>query len=328
MQVLQRIIGHDSLFADAQILWGQTRVVLYETERDTSPQLLEQAHESLQRGMGMGAAGSGVYTLWGMIDYYNGRYQEAIERLSRAVEVAPSDAEAQRRLALALLRVGKTDRALDAARHAVQYDPRNPHSYALLGNLSLLIGNAQTALQALQMEDSLRPADQRHRSDTYVAALVASDRREQALDVMKQRLMIEPDSIAALYNLGRMYQLAGKSKRMWDDVLGRARTLVLQQLKAHPQESRLYSYLSLIETRLGNFKEGMNARARALALAPDNYETLYYAARVAALQGGQSPEAYALLAKAIYRRFSLQQILDLDLLALRSDQEFVRKITQ
>ncbi len=327
-QVLQRIIGQDSLFADAQILWGQTRVLLYETGRDTSHALLQQAYASLQRGMGLGAKGSGVYTLWGMIDYYSARYHEAIERLSRAVEVAPSDAEAQRRLALALLRVGKTEQAVDAARRAVQYDPHNPLSHALLGNLSLLLGNAQTALQALQTEASLRPAHERHRSDTYVAALVANDRREQALDVVKQNLTIEPDTIAALYDLGRMYQLAGKSKRMWDEVLGHARKLVLQQLKVRPHDAQLYSYLSLIETRLGNFKEGTQARSRALALAPDNYETLYYAARVAALQGGQSPEAYALLAKAIYRRFSLQQILDLDLLALRSDQEFVRKITQ
>ncbi len=328
MRVLQDAIGQDSLFAAAQILWGQARVLVYEASRDTSPSLLQQAHANLQRGIGLGARGSDVYTLWGMIEYYNAQYHGAIERLTQAVDMAPSDAEAQRRLALALLRVGRTEQALEAARQAVLHDPRNPVSHAMLGNLSLLIGDAQTALQALQVEWSLKPVEERSYTDAYVAALVANDQREQALDVVKQRLLTESDTIAALYNLGRMYQLAGKPKSLWDEAFGRARRLVQQHLKARPQDPRLYSYLSLIETRMGNFKEGMVASSRAVALAPESYETLYYAARAAVLQSGPAPEAYALLAKAMYRRFSLQQILDLDLLTLRSDQNFVRKITQ
>lgn len=327
MRVLQSAIGQDSLFAEAQILSGQIRVLLYEASRDTSPSLLQQAHASLQRGIGIGAKGSSVYTLWGMIEYYSAQYSEAIERLTQAVDLAPSDAEAHRRLALALLRVGRTEQAAATARRAVLHDPRNPFSHALLADLSLLLGDTQTALHALQAEATLTPPDTWSHSDSYVAALVANNQREQALDAVKQRLMIEPDTVAALYNLGRMYQLAGKSKRLWDEAFGRARRLVQRQLKARSQDPRLYSYLSLIETRMGNFKEGMTASSRALALSSD-YETLYHAARVAALQSGQSPEAYALLAKAISRRFSLRQILDLDLLALRSDQDFVRKITQ
>ncbi len=326
MQMLQSATQQDSLFPEAQILLGRVQVLLFEASRDTSSALLQQAQANLQRGMGLGAKGSGVYTLWGMIKYYNVQYHEAIERLEQAVAMAPSDAEAHRRLALALVRVGRTEQALQAAHRAVQFDPRNPLSRLLLGRISLLLRDKQTALRELQAEAALMP--DRNPNDTYVAALVANDRREQALDVVKQQLITNTDTIAALYHLGRMYQLAGKSKRLWDEALTRAKVLVQRHLRTRPDDPRLLSYLALIETRMGNFKEGMAACSRALALASHDYETLYFAARVVALQRGLSPEAYTHLAKAIYRRFSLEQILDLDLLALRDDPDFVRKITQ
>jgi len=326
LQMLRSATQQDSLFPEAQILLGRARVLLYEASRDTSPSLLQQAQANLQRGIGLGAKGSGLYTLWGMINYYTAQYHEAIERLKEAVEMAPSDAEAQRRLALAFVRVGRTEQALQAAHRAVQFDPRNPLSHSLLGRISLLLRDKQTALRELQAEAALMP--DRSPNDTYVAALVANDRREQALDLVKQQLATNADTIAALYNLGRMYQLAGKSKRLWDEALGQAKGAVQRQLRTRPDDPRLFSYLALIETRMGNFKEGMAACSRALALASHDYETLYSAARVVALQRGLSPEVYTHLAKAIYRRFSLEQILDLDLLALQDDPDFVRKITQ
>jgi len=325
---VHRALQSDSLFAPAYVLSGWIRLLCYEASRDTSSTGLQEMQSDLQRGVGLGVRSSETLALWGMIHYYHARYREALERLSEASQVAPSDAEAQRRLALALFRVGRVEKAMDAARRVVQYDPSNPTSRSLLGTFSLLLGDEETALREFQAEFDLTSAQKRKDPALFVAALVENNQHELALDIVKKRASENPEDIAALYDLGRMYQLAGKPKRLWDEALGRARALVLQQLKQKPTQARLLASLALIETRMGHFKEGMDFATRAVALAPKSYETLYDVAKVLALQKGPVPETYANLAQAVYRRFVPEQLLDLDLAVLRRDQAFLTKITQ
>lgn len=325
---VHHVVQSDSLFASAYVLSGWVRLLSYESSHDTSPNALQEMQIDLQRGIGLGARSSEALALWGMIHYYHTRYREALDRLSEASQAAPSDAEAQRRLALVLFRAGRVEKAMEAARRAVQYDPSNPMSRSLLGTFSLLLGDEETALREFQAEFDLTPAQKRSHPAMFVAALVENDQHELALDIVKKRASENPEAIAALYDLGRMYQLAGKPKRLWDEALGRARSLALRQLKQKPQDPRLLASLALIETRMGHFKEGMDAAIRAVAVAPMSYETLYDAAKVLALQKGAAPETYANLAKAIYRRFSPEHLLDLDLVALRRDRAFLTKITQ
>lgn len=326
--ILRNVVRLDSLFAEAFTLLGWVRVLSYELSRDTVPAQLEEAQAYLQRSVGLGAKGPELYRLWGVLEYYRNKHQDAVQRLQEAVLMAPSDAEALRRLALAQLRIGRTEQALEAARKAVRFDPGNAPSHWVLGLLNLLLGESEGALRELQSTLSLSRHGLNSGRQAYLAALIANNRHEQALDLAKQHVARYPESIEALYELGRMYQLAGKPKQLWAQALQRAKELSLQQIKRDPANPQVWSYLALTETRLGNFKQGMAACTKALSLAPHDYPTLYYATRVRALQGGRTPEAYAFLARAVYRRFSLPDLLDLDLLTLRRDPEFVRKITQ
>jgi tetratricopeptide (TPR) repeat protein len=318
----------DPLFPYAEAAMGWTNVLMHEASADTSRVCLNEAAKNLQRAMNLGASSSEVYRLWGVVEYFRSNYRQAVERLEHATMIAPSDAELRRRLALAYLRTGRHDDALDAGRAAVETDPHSHQSRSLLGGLFLLNGESKAALQEFETDFHLQQDSLRFHSDEYLAALVATNHHERALDILKDRTQLNPRDFAALYDLGRMLQLAGKQKSDWEKVLQQSLQLIGDTLKVNPKLALAYSYRGLVQTRLGRFAEGVKSNKQAIEAAPTDIVILYNSARMYALQRNKSSEALNYLAKGIHRRLLLERLLDLDLLSLRNDPEFGRRITQ
>ena len=318
----------DPLFPDAEAAMGWTKVLMHEASSDTSRVRLNEAAKNLQRAMNLGASSSEVYRLWGVVEYFRSNYRQAIERLEHATMIAPGDAESRRRLALAYLRTGRHDDALDAGRAAVETDPRSHQSRSLLGGLFLLNGESKAALQEFEADYHLQQDSLRFHSDEYLAALVATNQHERALDILTDRRQSHPRDFVALYDLGRMLQLAGKQKSNWEKVLQQSLQLIGDTLKVNPKLALAYSYRGLVQTRLGRFAEGVKSNKQAIEAAPTDIVILYNSARMYALQRNKSSEALNYLAKGIHRRLLLERLIDLDLLSLRNDPEFGRRITQ
>ena len=76
------------------------------------------------------------------------RHDDAIERLSRAAEIAPGSAEVYRLLGRTYHAQGRTDRAIDAYRHAIELNDRDAWS---MNNLGLLFLEAQRAEDAVPL---------------------------------------------------------------------------------------------------------------------------------------------------------------------------------
>ncbi len=323
---LERSCKADPRFEDAEVALGWVRLLQHEATLDTSKEKLIVATYRLRRAINLGAHNAEVFRLWGALDYHNGDYAQALDHLGTAVRLAPSDAEAHRRRALAFVRAANLDAALNAARSAAQLDPHNSLARETYGLLLMLKGENESALKEFD-------ADQRNRAagsatEAHLTALVATNNHEAALDILLERAKHSPDDYVLLYDLGRMYQLAGKPKTLWEESLDRAHQAILQELKRDTMTARAYAYLGLVQTRLGDFAEGAASGKRALALAPHNVVIRYLVARIYALQREKLDEGFEQLALAVQQRLMLDCLLDLDVQNLRNDPNFLAKIAR
>jgi tetratricopeptide (TPR) repeat protein len=318
----------DPSFPYAFAALGWTNILRHEAAGESSHVYLDQAVENLQRAINLRGNSSTIYRLWAATEYYRGNYQYALNRLEYAVKIAPSDAESHRRLALVYLRMGRNPEALEVARYAVDADPLGESSRTMLG-LALLLNNApKSAVAEFEAAQRLQPDSARTSSDAYLAALVGANQHERALDILRERVRRTPSDFVAYYDLGRMYQLAGKPRSEWEQALTTALQRIEDTLKTQPRFALAHSYRGLSQTRLGFFAEAAEANRQALELAPQDPAILYNAARLYALQNKRLTDAKMYLIKAVRRTFSLDRLIELDLQNLRNAAGFAKALTE
>jgi tetratricopeptide (TPR) repeat protein len=266
------------------------------------------------------------------------QYDRAVEELERGAAFAPSDAETQRRLAVAYAIKGRLDDALRVAAKAVADDPRNADSYTTLGLIqhlrdevlrSLGESNEKEYAEALKsFEQGMRYATDKSRyaSAEYADLLEYAHQPGVAAQILIDRVA-QTQHYVDYYKLGRIYQTAGRPKPQWETTLQRAKAVLEATVAANPLDAVAYSYLALTETRLGSFKNALEASARARQIAPGNLDVLYNTSRMYALQT-EKAQALEHLGKALEVRFRLSSILDMDFYNLRSEPEFQQTIAR
>lgn len=325
---LEQSCAADPRFESAEVALGWVRLLQYEATLDTSKEKLVVATYRLRRAINLGAQNAEAFRLWGALDFHNGDISQAIEHFATAVRLAPSDAEGYRRLALASVLTANLDGALSAARRAAQLDPHNPLARETYGLLLMVKGENETALKEFEADQRNRAAAAGTATDEHLAALVATNNHETALDILRERAKYQPNDYVVLYDLGRMYQLAGKPKTLWEESLARAQQIIERLVRTDSADARAYAYLGLVQTRLGDFAEGVAAGRRAHAKAPHDVDILYHVARIYALQRDKHNEGFEQLAAAVRQRLLLRRLLDLDLQNLRNDPGFLAKIAR
>ncbi len=318
--ILTGATQRDPEFLSAEVALGWVSVLQHEAVVDTSLHQIEEANRHLQRALSLGAKSADVFRLWGCIEYHRNNFKRAVERLEQSRDLAPSDAATEERLALAYLRSLRIDDAVSMAAQLVESDPLNEKSREALGMMYMMQGNSAAAVEEFGRMRASNSADMY--SNQYLASLVATNRHERALDILRTHVMNVPSDYVALYDLGRMYQLAGKSKADWQVTLQLATKIIEDTLRTNPNHARAYTYRGLAQTRLGEFEAGVKSVKRAIALSPADPVVLQNAARVFALQRNRIGEAVAFAKQSSRLQFSLTALLDLDLASIRGDQRF------
>lgn len=137
------------------------------------------------------------------------RWDEAGEKIRRAIELAPDDPAAHFCQGRWLMRHGRHDQAVAALKRTLQLDPTYPGAHARLGEVYLRRGQMAAAREQLRAELLLRPDDPALLKD--LGNLLMDAREERAASACLKRLtQVMPTDADAWLNLGVAHFLRGR----------------------------------------------------------------------------------------------------------------------
>ena len=134
--------------------------------------------------------------LWGTVLAAGGDHAAAVERYTRAIRLDPSLVEPHLNLAVSLIRIGATGRALSEFRQAAELDPERVDAHLGLGRELVRLGRFRAALDPLQRARELAPRDPRVLRVLGEAA-VGVDRTDLALESWRAAERVAPDATIA-----------------------------------------------------------------------------------------------------------------------------------
>jgi len=331
---LQHAVSGDSLFGEAYALLGWARVLAFEGG-DTVRTQINEARLCVQRAVELGFRNAEAFRTWGSIEWHDRQLEKAEERFDEAVQIAPSDAVAWRRLAMVQIMRGESDRAISSAQQGLKVDPIDVESYTLLGLMQEYAAianndNRDDYTSALStMKDGAKYAKDR---STYASMYLAGihwylQSPDEAIAILSDHMARSRQNYESLYFLGRVQQASGRPIQEWQSILARSKALLQDQLRESPDDPSLLSWLALVETRLGEFKDAVNVSQRALQLGGRMSDVLYNVARMHALQKNPT-SAVTYLRKAVDARFDLVNVLDMDFFNLHGNSEYLKAATR
>jgi len=292
-----------------------------------------------------------VHVTLGAVRDATGHYEEATREYQRAIDIEPFNAEAHRLQAGIYDKLGRVADAEAAFQKAVRLKPGHWPTYSSQGKFYFTRGEFKKAEEPLRLVVELAPENPvgyRNLGGLYVVM----GRYEEATRLLTRSIEMEPSG-QAFSNLGfaRFFQgqfaLAAdsyekavkhfpKNAAIWS-YLGEARwqlpprreesiqafrqavELADAQLAVNPNTPDLLGTKAYCLTRLDRGPEARGLMVKAVALASEDYQLLYKAARVFEILGDRE-KALDFAAQAMSRGYPLRDALrDPDLERLRRD---------
>lgn len=172
------------------------------------------------------------------------RYPEAVERLDRAVSMAPDDLEVRSLRAQALLEL-RTEAADSTAaadlRHALQLDPRSTTALATYGNFFLKQGDNDSAVHYFTQLLEVDPGEAVAWHNRGYAHLQAGH-LESAVADMQEALDLDPNMAFAYNNMGWAMHLQGEHEQALRSI---DRSIAMHPVNAYAHYNRGRVLLSM-----------------------------------------------------------------------------------
>ena len=326
IQLFDRVLAADPRFAHASAGKAYALTLLYEREWEDKPGTLEEASKIAKAALAIDPAIVLAHRTLGAVAREQRSYAAAVDHLQKALTINAHDAGSHIELAFVYGMEGNIKRALESASKAVELDPKNFEAQLSLALINHLARNYKAAVAAYDETTSLRPDILWDLLGLYDGALIDMLAHERAQNIYSRYLESHPDDYTALYRLARSYQIAGNVDASFPH-LRRVIALAQQDLKRNPRSADAFMYIGLAQTRLGNFKEGVDESNKAVGLASDDYHILYNMAGLYAMQK-RPADAMNWFRRAVEKRYSFKGVLDLDLYNIRNEAEYLQTIRE
>ncbi len=136
-------------------------------------------------------------------------FAKAEEEYGRASQLNPGEARAWTRRAPLLMRLGRREEALAAARRGTELDPLSPGAHNELGGLYMMLDEPENALAAFRTALALDPGHPILRGN-IVLALAAQGRHEEARALAAEMQAENPDPLFAAGQNAYLHARAGR----------------------------------------------------------------------------------------------------------------------
>jgi len=237
--------------------------------------------------------------LSGLAAVQQGKLEAGLDRLSRAVAMAPNSAEAQSNLGTGMVAAKRFDEAADAFRRAINLNPANAGDHHNLGAALIRSGKFDEAVKVLRTAIDAHP-DNVLLLNNLGNAYVQLKEFERAADTYATATRIDPGYVDAWYNLGTAnlrlnrpteattafveavridprrsdawYNLAAAYKR--DGRLPDALEAYRACLSARPEFAQAWVDFGLVLEKVGHAEEAMAAYRRAISIDAENVDAM------------------------------------------------------
>ena len=226
---------------------------------------LEEAEVICRELIEEGAISETIFINLAVICGMQGRTQETILLLRKAIAINPNYAEAYSNLGNALKDQGDLQAAIDAYRQALVINPNYAEAYSNLGNALKDQGDLQAAIDAYRQALVIKP----HYAEAYSNlgnALKDQGDLQAAINAYRQALVIKPDYAEAHSNLGNALKDQGDLQAAID--------AYRQALAINPNYVEVYNNLGIALIDQSDFQAAIDAYRQALAINP-NYAEVY-----------------------------------------------------
>ncbi len=174
-----------------------------------------------------------------------GGRNRAIDALERGVAAVPENGRMLRRLGGLLADAGKTERAIDVLKRAMELEPMMPDTYGLLGELHLKLGpdSWPAARDALAEARRLDPENTLHMARLGALMIETANGDEAALDeaqkLLDEAVQLDKKNYAAHLFLGRLLINRGADLERADWLLRVAAKLQDRAAAPHVERARI-----------------------------------------------------------------------------------------
>ena len=350
--ILARRPGHAAAAAGLSIAYSQRHAG--DSHDET---WLQRADASAQLALKLNDQLALAYTALANVRLAQGKDDEALRLVGRALSLDPRDMFANNLKAITLIYLGRFNDAAVTLAAAVKAQPNEANLQNTLGMLRAAQGDFGGADQAYRRSIALEP-DAALSYSNLSASLLRQDRGDEALQVLQQGLQVRPNGMLystlgnTLFNRGdyvgaaQAFESAVSSSKgnsssyvHWANLgdtlrwipgkedasrraYGEAVALMKPMLERAPSDATLTSRLGLYSARLGEQKAALELTAAAVKAAPANAD-VHYRAAMAYEVAGRRDSALAELRAARERGYPANLInAEPDLIALRRDPRF------
>lgn len=163
------------------------------------------------------------------------------------------------RVAGAFAAMGQAAMAAEACNLALDRWPEHAEAFARLGQILLASGDPEGAVLAAEKALALDVSRIDARM-TLALAMIHLSHYQEAEEVFKDAILLEPESAEVLGNYANMLYGLGRN--------GEARLLLNRALQHHPGIANLHSLLAVVLMRMSKFDEALAAIDQAISLDP------------------------------------------------------------
>ena len=273
------------------------------------PSWEEQAQSSFEQADLRNSDCAEVHRVAGILEYDRNQLEQAIARMRRATEFTPPHPDAFRRLGIFYTESGQFPEAQQAYSQALRLAPRDVRIYQDLANLYTTQSNLAEASKALEKAVELAPNVPRFRrllAATYQdqgrfteaeaqlrTALAQEDsadsleqlghvllyqnREKEAIPLLSRSVGIDSADQLAWLNLGLAYQRSGHTADA-RNAFERALSAAEKEVMRSPRGGYSHAVVAYLSAQTGQAGRAKVEAEEALQLAPQNNDTMWWAA--------------------------------------------------
>jgi adenylate cyclase len=352
VRLLHDALEQDPEFAEAYAALGEAHWREYKYENDTK--WVDEALAACNRAVELDGNLASGHVCLGVVYTGTGKYELAVQKFQRALDLEPTSDEAWRGLGSAYERLGLLDEAEEIYHWAKELKPQYWAAYSYLGSLYARQGRFTEAAEQFSLVTQLVP-DHHFGYSNLGGVYLFEGRYSEAIEMLEHSAELRP-TYEALSNLGtayfylrrfgeaaaayekaialndRVWMLWGNlgDARYWDppnrsraaDAYRKALALAEEKFQVNARDTRLLGYMSYYHAMLDEEEAARNCMELALIADPQDLELFFNFAQTCC-RLGHTDQALNWLEKATAIGLSNEIIQNTPLFDhLRNRQEF------